>query len=219
MTRYILRRGGRVLATALFTGALFLGFVAPTAAGEFTFWTGMFIADGDCTVAAVDQSADILLFSAPGDFTCSGIQGAIQKTVEFDCVQEPTQSHIVPPVKSAVGFVLDFLFEVTTRDLNIITGRHDHDSLHTQAWWTSSSDSTFHRRPLLGVRCPYRSGRIYLLDRDVHRRRRLHGRRGGPIRRSVAMTAFRRARHRSALAMVIDDYQGTPPLHRLSALY
>ena len=99
MTRYILRLGGRVLATALFTGALFLGFVAPTAAGEFVLWTGVFNADGVCKVAAVDQSADILLFSAPGDFTCSGIQGAKQKTADgFVCIQEPTQSHIVPPV-------------------------------------------------------------------------------------------------------------------------
>ncbi len=106
MARYLLRLGGRVLATALFTGALFLGFAAPTAAGEFISWVGMFTPDGDCKVAAVDQSADILIFSGPlpgppAD-TCSGIQSAIQKaadrgTSEFDCVQEPTQSHIVPP--------------------------------------------------------------------------------------------------------------------------
>ncbi len=105
MTRYILRLGGRVLATALFTGALFLGFVAPTAAGEFILWNGVFTADGECKVAAVDQSADILLFSGPlpgppAD-TCSGIMGAIQKAADrtlkpFGCTQEPAQSHIVP---------------------------------------------------------------------------------------------------------------------------
>ncbi len=103
MTRYILRRGGRVLATALFTGALFLGFVAPTAAGEFILWNGVFAADGSCKVTAVDQSADIILFtgSVP-DVTCSGIKAAIQKLGERQthpivCEQQPTQSHIVPP--------------------------------------------------------------------------------------------------------------------------
>ena len=110
MSRYVLRLGGRVLATALFTGALLLGFVAPTAAGEFILWTGVFTADGECKVTAVDQSADILLFSAPGDFTCSGIKAAIQKaplrtgtpTPPETCIQEPIQSHIVtvpPPGK------------------------------------------------------------------------------------------------------------------------
>ncbi len=103
MSRYLLRLGGRVLATALFTGALFLGFVAPSAAGEFVLWTGVFTADGGCKVTAVDQSADILLFSGPlpgppAD-TCSGIKAAIQKAPDFSCTQEPTQSHVVtvPP--------------------------------------------------------------------------------------------------------------------------
>ncbi len=106
MSRSLLRLGGRVLATALFTGALFLGFVPPTAAGEFILWNGVFTADGECKVAAVDQSADILLFSPgtlpppPAD-TCSGIMGAIQKAADrptgaFDCEQQPAQSHIVP---------------------------------------------------------------------------------------------------------------------------
>ena len=119
MTRYILRRGGRVLATALFTVALFLGFVAPTAAGEFISWTGMFTPDGDCKVAAVDQSADILLFSgpvpAPPADTCSGIKAAIQKTADrtedpFLCTQEPTQSHIVPPPPLGQDPLFDELF-------------------------------------------------------------------------------------------------------------
>ncbi len=111
MSHYLSTLGGRVLATALFTGALFLGFVPPTAAGEFILWAGVFTADGGCKVTAVDQSADILLFSGPlpgppAD-TCSGIKAAIQKaplrtgtpTPPETCEQQPTQSHIVtvPP--------------------------------------------------------------------------------------------------------------------------
>ncbi len=116
MSRYLLRLGGRVLATALFTGALFLGFVAPAAAGEFVLWTGVFTADGGCKVTAIDQSADILLFSAPGDFTCSGIKAAIQKlpgtgTPEVEtCDQEPTQSHVVTPPPPGQDPSFDELF-------------------------------------------------------------------------------------------------------------
>ena len=100
MSRYLLRLGGRVLATALFTGALFLGFVANTAAGDFILWTGLFTADGVCKVTAVDQSDEIVRFT--GTETCSGLMGAIQKLGEgqnpdFVCTQAATQSHIVPP--------------------------------------------------------------------------------------------------------------------------
>ena len=115
MSRYLLRLGGRVLATALFTGALFLGFVAPTAAGEFILWNGVFTAAGECKVTAVDQSADILLFSGPGDFTCSGIMSAIQKAADrttgaFDCEQPPTQTHIVTPPAPGQDPLFDELF-------------------------------------------------------------------------------------------------------------
>ena len=104
MTRYLLRLGGRVLATALVTGALLLGFVTASAAGDFILWTGVFTPDGGCKVTSVDQSADILLFSGPvPDHTCSELMNAIQKAAtretapHFDCDQRPTQSHIVPP--------------------------------------------------------------------------------------------------------------------------
>ena len=98
MSRYILRLGGRVLATALFTGAFLLGFVAPSAAGEFVLWTGVFTPDG-CKVTAVDQSTSILPFDPVAEgHTCSELMNAIQtKTGDFVCDQRPTQSHIVPP--------------------------------------------------------------------------------------------------------------------------
>ena len=82
--------------TALFTGAPLLGFVAPSAAGEFILWTGVFTSTG-CEVTAVDQSTPILPFSDPlaAGLSCAELQSAIPGAPGFDCTQDPVQADVV----------------------------------------------------------------------------------------------------------------------------
>ena len=74
MSRYLLRLGGRVLATALFTGALLLGFVAPSAAGEFINWAGE-VGPGGCTVFSVDRS----------DLSNTSLSAAVDEALGTSC--------------------------------------------------------------------------------------------------------------------------------------
>ena len=101
MGHYLSSFGGRVLATTLFTGALLLGLVIPSAAGDFVLWTGVFTADGECKVTAIDQFSTFLPSITVGDKSCAQLMAAIQLSGEgvlpdpLDCEQS-TRSHIEP---------------------------------------------------------------------------------------------------------------------------
>ncbi len=120
MARYLLRLGGRVLATALFTGALLFGFVAPSAAGDFVLWNGVFTADGECKVTAIDQSTNGTGRLPPinvtvGETSCAQLMGAIQMAGETTTpdplvCEQSTQSHIITPPPPGKDPLFDKLF-------------------------------------------------------------------------------------------------------------
>ncbi len=122
MIHYLSRLGGCVLATALFTGALLFGFVAPSAAGDFVLWNGVFTADGECKVTAIDQSTITPetgrlppITVTVGETSCAQLLRAIQTAGEnttpdpLVCEQN-TQSHIVTPPPPGKDPSFDELF-------------------------------------------------------------------------------------------------------------
>jgi len=103
MIRYVLRRGGSVLAFTLFTGALLLGFFAPSVAGDFVNWIGVFDNKGaGCEVTHFDSSFDPLLFPNALGTGCSNLQ---QELSVQDCNQDtPIRDGLTVYGWAACGF-------------------------------------------------------------------------------------------------------------------